>query len=166
MIHPRKLRPLFLVKLIVTPIAALTTMAWCVPKAGAASSIFSYQATLTDSAKEWDFLKSMSSICGNLSTLACIISGLSRHARSTKGEYVQLPVIPCIFTLGTLVGIIGSSATAVIYGDLIWNPPTINTHWIGTGSHSGRAPTFFCGLAWMISQMSSNITAEFYFGCK
>lgn len=160
MIHPRKLRPLFLVKLIVTPIAALATMGWCVHKAGGAGPIFSQQATLTGSAKAWAFLTSMSSICGSLSTLACNIPDFSRYARSTKGQYVQLPFIPCIYTLGTLVGIIGSSATAVIYGDLIWNPLTIYIHWIGTGSHGGRAAAFFCGLAWMISQMCTNITAN------
>ncbi|EON96694.1 putative allantoin permease protein [Phaeoacremonium minimum UCRPA7] len=65
-------------------------------------------------------------------------------------QYVQLPFIPTIYTLGTLVGIIGTSATAVIYGELIWNPLNIYIRWLETDSSGGRAGAFFCGVAWAI----------------
>lgn len=160
LIHPKKLRPLFNVKLIITPIAALATMGWCVHAAGGAGPVFSQHATLTGSARAWAFLSCMSSISGGLSTLACNIPDFSRYAKSTGGQYVQLPFIPCVYVLGALVGIIGTSATAVIYGELIWNPLNIYIKWIETGSSGGRAGAFFCGVAWMVSQMCTNVTAN------
>ncbi|KAI6091568.1 permease for cytosine/purines, uracil, thiamine, allantoin-domain-containing protein [Hypoxylon rubiginosum] len=160
LIPPQKLRPLFLLKLIITPAAALATMGWCVNQAGGAGPIFAAKATLTGSTKAWKFLSCMSSVSGGLSTLACNIPDFSRYAKSNKGQYVQLPFIPIIYTLGTLVGIIGTSATAVIYGELIWNPLNIYIRWIETGSSGGRAAAFFCGVAWAVSQMCTNITAN------
>lgn len=135
-------------------------MGWCVHQAGGAGPIFSEKAKLTGAAKAWKFLSCMSSVSGGLSTLACNIPDFSRYAKTSKGQYVQLPVIPVIYTLGMLVGIIGSSATAVIYGELIWNPLTIYLNWIKTGSSGGRAAAFFCGVAWAVSQMCTNITAN------
>ncbi|KAH8900424.1 hypothetical protein GQ53DRAFT_708244 [Thozetella sp. PMI_491] len=160
LIHPKKLRPLFLLKLVVTPTAALATMAWCVHQAGGAGPIFSQQAALTGDAKAWAFLSAMSSICGSLSTLACNIPDFTRYAKSSKGQYVQLPFLPCVQVLGTLVGIIGTSATYVVYGQLLWNPLSIYSLWIQGGSSGGRAAAFFCGLAWSISQVCTNITAN------
>ncbi|CAK7200337.1 hypothetical protein SEUCBS139899_003028 [Sporothrix eucalyptigena] len=160
LIPPQKLRPLFIAKLIITPTAALATMGWCVHKAGGAGPVFAEQATLQGSAKAWQFLASMSSVSGGLATLACNIPDFSRYAKTSKGQYIQLPFIPTVYTLGMLVGIIGSSATAVIYGKLIWNPLNIYIYWIESGSSGGRAAAFFCGFAWAISQACTNITAN------
>lgn len=160
LIRPQKLRPLFLVKLVVTPIAAFATMGWCVHQAGGAGPIFAQQATVTGAAKAWTFLSCMTSVSGGLSTLACNIPDFSRYAKSTKGQYVQLPFIPVVYVLSTLVGIIGTSATVVIYGELLWNPLNIYLKWIETGSSGARAGAFFCGAAWMISQVCTNVTAN------
>lgn len=160
MIPPQKLRPMFLIKLLITPAAALATMGWCVHQAGGAGPVFAEKAALTGSAKAWQFLACMSSVSGGLSTLACNIPDFSRYAKTSKGQYIQLPFIPCVYTLGMLVGIIGTSATAVIYGKLIWNPLNIYIFWIESGSSGGRAAAFFCGMAWAVSQMCTNITAN------
>ncbi|CAK7224800.1 hypothetical protein SBRCBS47491_005676 [Sporothrix bragantina] len=160
LIPPQKLRPLFIAKLIITPTAALATMGWCVHKAGGAGPVFAQPAALTGAAKAWQFLASMSSVSGGLATLACNIPDFSRYAKTNRGQYVQLPFIPTVYTLGMLIGIIGSSATAVIYGKLIWNPLTIYGYWIQTGSSGGRAAAFFCGFAWAVSQACTNITAN------
>ncbi|CAK7235703.1 hypothetical protein SCUCBS95973_009357 [Sporothrix curviconia] len=103
LIPPQKLRPLFLAKLVITPTAALATMAWCVHKAGGAGPVFSQPAALTGSAKAWQFLSSMSSVSGCLATLACNIPDFSRYARTNRGQYVQLPFIPTVYTLGMLL---------------------------------------------------------------
>jgi NCS1 family nucleobase:cation symporter-1 len=159
-IHPKKLRPLFTVKLIIVPICALATMGWCVHKAGGAGPVFSQHAKLQGSNRAWAFLSAMSSVSGGLSTLALNIPDFSRYAKSSKGQWVQLPFIPTIYVLAASVGIIGTSATAVIYGELIWNPLNIYINWIQEGSSGGRAAAFFCGFAWMVSQICVNITAN------
>lgn len=102
----------------------------------------------------------MSSVSGSWSTLACNIPDFSRYAKSTRAQFVQLPFLPFIQTLGALVGIIGTSATGVIYGELIWNPITIHQKWLETGTSGARAAAFFCCAAWFLSQMATNITAN------
>lgn len=160
LVPTQKLHYLFIVKLIFTPIAALATMAWCVHQAGGAGPIFSESATVTGSDKAWVFLTCMSSMSGSLGTLACNIPDFTRYTKSTKAQWVQLPIIPLITLIGTLIGIVGTSATVVVYGELIWNPLNIYLRWIDGASSGGRAAAFFCGAAWALSQICTNITAN------
>jgi nucleobase:cation symporter-1, NCS1 family len=51
LIHPTKLRPLFLVKLVAAPAAALALLGWSVNKAGGGGEIFSQKATVSGSSK-------------------------------------------------------------------------------------------------------------------
>lgn len=65
-----------------------------------------------------------------------------------------------IFTLCGVIGIITTSATKIVYGEFLWNPLDILINWIESGSHGGRAAAFFCGLAWYVAQVGTNITAN------
>ncbi|KAH6692881.1 permease for cytosine/purines, uracil, thiamine, allantoin-domain-containing protein [Leptodontidium sp. MPI-SDFR-AT-0119] len=159
LIPPTKLRYLFITKLIAAPITALATMGWCVAKAGGSGDIFAAKATVSGSTKAYLFLSCMSSVTGSWSTLACNIPDFSRYARSSKGQYIQLPVLPIIFTLCAVIGIVTTSATGVIYGELIWNPLEIIEKWLSSGS-GGRAAAFFAATSWYIAQVGTNITAN------
>ena len=101
----------------------------------------------------------MSSVTGSWCTLACNIPDFSRYARSSKGQYIQLPILPAIFTMCAVVGIVTTSATQIIYGKLIWNPLMIIEKWLANG-HGGRAAAFFAATSWYIAQVGTNITAN------
>lgn len=159
LIPPTKLRYLFATKLIAAPITALATMGWCVHKAGGSGNIFAMKATVSGSQKAYLFLSSMSSVTGSWSTLACNIPDFSRYARTSKGQYIQLPILPILFTLCAVIGIVTTSATQVIYGELIWNPLEIISKWQAMG-HGGRAAAFFAATSWYIAQVGTNITAN------
>lgn len=159
LIPPTKLRYLFVTKLIAAPITALATMGWCVHKAGGSGDIFRAQATVSGSTKAWLFLSCMSSVTGSWATLACNIPDFSRYARTSKGQYIQLPLLPLIFTACAVIGIVTTSATGVIYGELIWNPLVIVDKWREYG-HGGRAAAFFAATSWYIAQVGTNITAN------
>lgn len=106
------------------------------------------------------FLSSMSAVTGSWATLACNIPDFTRYAKSSKGQFIQLPFLPIIFTLCAVVGIVTTSASALIFdGELIWNPLFIIQSWIGYG-HGGRAAAFFAASAWYIAQVGTNITAN------
>lgn len=60
LIHPTKLRPIFIVKLIGAPIAALATMGWCLHKAGGGGEIWKLQATVSGSSYTWLWLSCVS----------------------------------------------------------------------------------------------------------
>ncbi|KAF4616222.1 hypothetical protein G7Y89_g15185 [Cudoniella acicularis] len=159
LIPPTNLRYLFATKLVAAPITALATMGWCVHKAGGSGNIFALKATVSGSTKAYLFLSSMSSVTGSWATLACNIPDFSRYARSSKGQFIQLPFLPIIFTLCAIIGIVTTSATGVIYGELIWNPLEIIAKWLDMG-HGGRAAGFFAALSWYIAQVGTNITAN------
>jgi len=159
LIPPTHLRYLFATKLIAAPITALATMGWCVHKAGGGGEIFKLTATVSGSTKAYLWLSCMSSVTGSWSTLACNIPDFSRYARSSRGQYIQLPILPMLFTLCAVIGIVTTSATQVIYGQLIWNPLMIIEKWLENG-HGGRAAAFFAATSWYIAQVGTNITAN------
>ncbi|KAF7920209.1 uncharacterized protein EAE97_011550 [Botrytis byssoidea] len=159
LIPPTRLRYLFVTKLIAAPVAALATMGWCIHKAGGSGSIFDLQPTVSGSTKPYLWLSCMSSVTGTWATLSCNIPDFSRYARSSKGQFIQLPFLPLIFTLCGTIGIITTSATGVIYGEPLWNPLDILAKWLELG-HGGRAAAFFAAAAWYIAQVGTNITAN------
>lgn len=134
-------------------------MGWCIHKAGGSGSIFAQKATVSGSTKAYLFLSSMSSVTGSWATLACNIPDFSRYARTSKGQFVQLPFLPLIFTACAVIGIVTTSATGVIYGELIWNPLDIISKWMENG-HGGRAAAFFAASSWYVAQVGTNITAN------
>lgn len=159
LIHPTKLKPIFVIKLIAAPTAAIATMAWSIHKAGGGGEIFALRATVDKSQYVWLWLSCMSSVTGQWSTLACNIPDFTRYARSAKGQFVQLPFIPIIFTLCGVLGIVTTSASKVFSDEYIWNPLDIIALWLDYGS-GGRCAAFFAALAWFIAQVGTNITAN------
>lgn len=64
LIHPTKLRPIFIVKLIGAPIAAIGTMGWCLHKAGGGGDIWALRAEATGTKYAWLWISCVSiSIC-------------------------------------------------------------------------------------------------------
>jgi hypothetical protein len=56
------------------------------------------------------------------------------------------------------VGVIIAGAASDLYGEEIWDPLTILSHW--TGSSRARAGAAFCGLSFALAQLGSNISAN------
>ncbi|KAG9249058.1 permease for cytosine/purines, uracil, thiamine, allantoin-domain-containing protein [Calycina marina] len=164
LIPPTNLRWLFLIKIVAAPITALATMGWCIHKAGGSGTIFAAGATVTGSNKAYLFLSSMTAVTGSWATLACNIPDFSRYAKTTRGttskaQFIQLPFLPLVFTACAVIGIVTTSATGVIYGELYWNPLDIIAFWLESG-HGGRAAAFFAATSWYIAQVGTNITAN------
>ena len=159
LIHPTKLKPIFWIKLVGAPIAAVATMGWCLHKAGGGGDIFQLRAEVSGNQYAWLWLSCMSSVTGSWATLAVNIPDFTRYARSANGQFVQLPFLPIIFTVCGVLGIVTTSATKVFTGQYLWNPLDIVSLWLENGS-GGRAAAFFAALAWYIAQVGTNITAN------
>ena len=158
LIPPTRLRWLFLVKIVAAPVAAVATLGWIVHKAGGSGTLFDLPETVHGSARAWKWLSCMSAVTGSWATLAVNIPDFSRYARTSRGQYIQLPFLPIIFTLCGVLGIITTSASKVVYGEYLWNPLDIIAHWLD--NPGGRAAAFFAALAWYIAQVGTNITAN------
>lgn len=151
LIPPTRLRWLFIVKLVAAPITAFATLGWIVHKANGAGNLFDLPETVTGSTRVYLWLSSMSAVTGSWATLACNIPDFSRYARSSKGQYIQLPFLPIIFTICGTMGIITTSASYVLYGEYLWNPLDIIQRW--QVSPGGRAAAFFAALSWYVAQV-------------
>jgi nucleobase:cation symporter-1, NCS1 family len=126
LIPPTRLKYLFMVKLVAAPITAIATLGWIVHKAGGSGDLFNIPETVHGSTRAYLWLSSMSAVTGSWATLACNIPDFSRYARSSKGQYIQLPFLPMIFTVCGVLGIVTTSASFVVYGEYLWNPLDIS----------------------------------------
>ena len=158
LIPPTRLRYLFAVKLVAAPVTAIATMGWIVHKAGGSGELFNLPETVHGSQRAYLWLSSMSAVTGSWATLACNIPDFSRYAKTGRGQFIQLPFLPMIFTVCGVLGIITTSASYVVYGSYLWNPLDIVTHWLD--NRGGRAAAFFAALSWYIAQVGTNITAN------
>ncbi|KAF2724151.1 uridine permease-like protein Fui1 [Polychaeton citri CBS 116435] len=158
LIPPTKLRWLFIVKIVATPIVALATMGWCIHKAGSSGDLWNQQPQVSGSEYTYLWLSAMSSVTGTWATLSCNIPDFSRYAKESRGQWVQLPFLPIIFTACGILGIVTTSASKVVYDEFLWNPLEIIAHW--SHSSGGRAAAFFAATAWLIAQVGTNITAN------
>jgi NCS1 family nucleobase:cation symporter-1 len=95
---------------------------------------------------------------GNYGTMAVNINDFARYARSTKMIFGQILVIPLSFMLMSFMGVIIAGAASDYYGETIWDPLTIMSHW--SGSSEARAAAAFVSLSFVLAQLGSNISAN------
>lgn len=85
------------------------------------------------------------------------IPDFTRYMRKQKGVYWQALFLPMISLLIAMFGIISTSAGKVVYGEYIWSPLDLVSHWDGP---AGRCGAFFVGFAWVVAQIGTNLTAN------
>ncbi|KAH8883456.1 hypothetical protein GQ53DRAFT_882643 [Thozetella sp. PMI_491] len=157
MIHPHKLKWFFVLKAFVTVTAAVgTTIAVCV-MAGGSGDIWNQSPTVSGWTRSWLIVSTLTSQTGSWSTVGTNISDFTRYVKRPRDTFFQPLFFPVICFLIALLGIISASASKVAYGEYIWDPLTLASHWTSSG---GRAGAFYCGLAWMIAQIGVNVSAN------
>jgi NCS1 family nucleobase:cation symporter-1 len=62
-----------------------------------------------------------------------------------------------------IIGIVVTSASAVLYGEYLWDPIDIIDRWDGP---AGRAAAFFAGVSWCLAQVCVNISATVVSGAN
>lgn len=98
---------------------------------------------------------------GNWATLACNSPDFTRYSKGTRSQLTQLPAIPVCGLFITVsvslfpefwavlipicrCGIVGASASQVVYGEALWSPFDILAQW------SNRTAVWFCAFGWII----------------
>lgn len=120
--HPNNLRWLFMVKSVIVPIAWIAILIWAFVSTENLD-IFNQKSTIHGSAYSWAFLSSLTSVIGNYATLSVNQADFSRYSRvSVKWQLLYVPMLPIVFTFISFIGIAASSAGAVRYGKLEWDP--------------------------------------------
>lgn len=153
--HPNKLRWLFLAKSIIVPAAWIAILGWALGSTRG-TDIFAQKATVSSGpAYSWAFLASMNSVIGNYATLSVNQADFSRYSRvSVRWQCVYVPLLPAFFTFISFIGIASASAGAAHYGVTEWDPIALISHW------SNRPARFFAAASFGLAALGVNISAN------
>ncbi|KAF1833988.1 uracil permease [Decorospora gaudefroyi] len=153
--HPNQLRWLFMIKSVVVPVAWIAILVWALVSTKGEGDMWDQKATITGSAYSWAFLSSLTSVIGNYATLSVNQSDFSRYSRvSVKWQLIYVPLLPLIFTFISFIGVAATSAGAVKYGTIDWDPMALISNW------PSRAARFFAAFSFALAALGVNISAN------
>ncbi|KAB8223637.1 permease for cytosine/purines, uracil, thiamine, allantoin-domain-containing protein [Aspergillus novoparasiticus] len=157
-----KIRHLFTVKAIYSPIAAIAFFAWAIARAKGLGPIVHQPHTVHGSALSWAVVKAIMSCLGNFATLIVNDPDFSRFARKPKDAlWAQLLTIPIGFGVTSFIGIIASSSSAVIFGgEMVWNPLDLLGKFQVGASSAERFGIFVISTGFALAQLGTNISAN------
>ncbi|KAH8646299.1 NCS1 nucleoside transporter family [Xylariales sp. PMI_506] len=152
-----KVRWIFAFKAFVTPIACIAVTAYLAHAAGGGSQIFYYENELSGSKLGWAFMSGLNGMIGNFATLGVNMNDFARYSKKPYSPYIQLIVMPTVFLLIGLFGIIGANASRILYGEVLWDPIAIANQWTSPG---GRAAAFFVAFAFLVANIAILLSAH------
>ncbi len=105
-------------------VVGVALVAWAWQAARGFGPIFAQPSALTSAAEFWPvFGAGLTAMIGYWATLSLNIPDFSRFARSQRDQMVgQALGLPTTMTFYSFIGIVVTSATAVIFGEAIWDP--------------------------------------------
>ncbi|KAK9447934.1 permease for cytosine/purines, uracil, thiamine, allantoin-domain-containing protein [Limtongia smithiae] len=153
-----KLRFLFTIKAITTPIIGFGIMGWTIKHASVGDqSLWTAGNTVEGSALGWVFMSGVFSNIAGWATLAVNSPDFTRYAISPRHTYTMAIALPFTATLVAFFGVVGAAGSKVLFGTLLWDPLLFIDEWTSKG---GRAAMFFCGLGFYLAQACANISAN------
>lgn len=157
-----KVRHLFTVKAIYSPIAAISFFAWAISRANGIGPIVHQPNTVHGSEFAWTFVKGIMSCIGNFAALIMNDPDFSRFARKPKDAlWSQLLTIPIGFGVTSFIGIIVSSSSSVIFnGKPVWNPLILLEMFLEGASSGQRFGIFIIATGFALAQLGTNISAN------
>jgi NCS1 family nucleobase:cation symporter-1 len=99
-------------------------LAWAVVKAGGFGTMLAAPSKFQTFEEFFRFfIPSLTSVVGFWATVALNIPDFTRYARSQRAQVVgQVLALPTTMTLYSFIGVAVTSATAIIFGQTIWDP--------------------------------------------
>ncbi|KAI5298245.1 hypothetical protein KEM55_003632 [Ascosphaera atra] len=156
-----KIRHLFTVKAYYTPCAGIAFMAWAIHRAGSIGPMITAAPTATGSTFRWAVVKAIMSAIANFVTLIINSLDFSRVARKpTDTLWSQLITIPTGFAITSLIGILVSSSSAVMYGSAVWNPLDLLSNFLDGATSAERFGVFVIATGFALAQVGTNIAAN------
>ncbi|HCY89292.1 MAG TPA: nitrate reductase [Chitinophagaceae bacterium] len=150
------IRKLLLFKAIFLPIAAMALSFWAIRAANGLGPILSQPSKFTDSASFFSFFfPALTGMVGYWATLSLNIPDFTRYAKSqraqVKGQVIGLPPSMTVFAF---IGVAVTSATMIIYGEIIWDPLVLASRF------DSKMLVSLAMIAVAISTLATNIAAN------
>lgn len=89
--------------------------------------------------------------------MATNVPDFTRYMKRERGVWSQALLLPTISLMMGTFGIISTSCSKLLYGEYIWSPLELASHWDGPW---GRCGAFFVGLCWVVAQIGTNLSAN------
>ncbi|HEV8285210.1 MAG TPA: NCS1 family nucleobase:cation symporter-1 [Chitinophagaceae bacterium] len=150
------IRKLLVFKAIFLPIAALALLFWAINAAKGLGPILDQPSKFKSGSQFFNFFfPALTGMVGFWATLSLNIPDFTRYAKSQsaqiKGQAIGLP--PSM-TLFAFIGVAVTSATAIVYGNTIWDPVQL------AGKFENKIMVSFAMIAVAISTLATNIAAN------
>jgi NCS1 family nucleobase:cation symporter-1 len=150
------IRKLLVFKAIFLPLAALALLFWAISASHGLGPILQQPSKFTTTSQFFDFFfPALTGMVGFWATLSLNIPDFTRYAKSQqaqiKGQAIGLPPSMTMFAF---IGVVVTSATAIIYGNTIWDPVIL------AGKFESKLLVSVAMIAVAISTLATNIAAN------
>ncbi len=118
------IRKLLLFKAVFLPVAALCLLIWAIGAAKGLGPILAQPSKFQTAGEFWHFFfPALTGMVGFWATLSLNIPDFTRYAKSQRAQILgQMIGLPPSMTAFAFVGVVVTSATAIVYGNAIWDP--------------------------------------------
>ncbi len=150
------IRKLLIFKAIFLPLAALLLFLWAVVAAKGLGPILSQPSKFQNSSEFWKFFfPALTGMVGFWATLSLNIPDFTRYAQSQRAQVIGQAIgLPPSMTLFAFIGVVVTSATLIIYGEMIWDPLVLATKF------ENKLLVSFAMIAVILSTLATNIAAN------
>ena len=150
------IRKLLQFKAVFLPLAALALFFWAVTAAKGLGPILSAPSKFGDASSFLHFFfPALTAVVGFWATLSLNIPDFTRYAKSQKDQIKGQAIgLPPSMTLFAFVGVVVTSASAMIYGNPEWDPVQL------AGKFENKFMVSFAMIGIIISTLATNIAAN------
>lgn len=150
------IKRLLVFKAYFLPAAALALLFWAIYATDGLGPILAQPSKFASSAEFWNyFFPALTGMVGFWATLSLNIPDFTRYAKSQKAQVNgQIIGLPPSMTLFAFIGVVVTSATAIIYGHTIWDPVVL------AGKFESKILVSVTMIAIAISTLATNIAAN------
>jgi NCS1 family nucleobase:cation symporter-1 len=138
------------------PAAAIALLCWAIWAANGLGPILNQPSKFATSADFWHyFFPALTGMVGFWATLSLNIPDFTRYATSQRAQVMGQAIgLPPSMTLFAFIGVVVTSATAIVFGSTIWDPLVL------AGKFENKWIVSFAMIAVAISTLATNIAAN------
>ncbi len=150
------IKKLLVFKAFFLPAAAIALLCWAIWAANGLGPILNQPSKFATSADFWHyFFPALTGMVGFWATLSLNIPDFTRYATSQRAQVMGQAIgLPPSMTLFAFIGVVVTSATAIVFGSTIWDPLVL------AGKFENKWIVSFAMIAVAISTLATNIAAN------
>ncbi|KAA9345522.1 NCS1 family nucleobase:cation symporter-1 [Adhaeribacter soli] len=150
------IKKLLVFKAFFLPAAALALLFWAISAGNGLGPILAQPSKFTSNADFWHyFFPALTGMVGFWATLSLNIPDFTRYAQSQRAQVTgQIIGLPPSMTIFSFIGVVVTSATVIIYGNVIWDPLVL------AGKFESKVLVSIAMIAVTISTLATNIAAN------